>query len=429
MLAIDVSFDKMTSPIRNECDCMKRISVFFFCILTVIPGSLAESNPTAETPTDSTFQFRRISIDDKFPMGYQIKVADINTDGKLDVIALREGDDGLVAWYENPSWTSHRITPPTVIRPISMEISDIDGDDDLDIALAHDFDFNDSVEKGMVSWLEQGSDKNALWIPHLIDKEPMQHRLIWIDMDGDGKDELVSSPLLGVNATPSDFLKYPVRIKMSRVPDDPKASPWLTTVLYDKLHAIHGLMKVPDGVGKMGRVFTASYEGISILSLKDSKTDCTLWHEGSRKIEANHGSSEIALGAIGDETFYAAIEPRHGNEVAVYRGASTDLISVKPKRTVIDDRLQVGHGVHCADINQDGISEILAGDRGNNKSYYLFYATDRQASSWKKMTLDAGGMAGASCAVGDLDGDSDLDIVAVGSSTGNICLYENLMKP
>lgn len=38
--------------------------------------------------------------------GYQVVVADLNHDGKPDVIALASGMSELV-WYENPGWQRH----------------------------------------------------------------------------------------------------------------------------------------------------------------------------------------------------------------------------------------------------------------------------------------------------------------------------------
>ena len=43
--------------------------------------------------------------------GYQVVAADLNHDGKVDLIGLGSGADSLV-WYENPSWTPHVIVPP-----------------------------------------------------------------------------------------------------------------------------------------------------------------------------------------------------------------------------------------------------------------------------------------------------------------------------
>lgn len=402
---------------------MKRV------VLTLIGITVVFTVRAQDAGSEAPFRFEVVSIDEQFKGGYQVKIADVNADGAPDIIALREGSEGLVAWYENPAWTAHRITPESMERPISLAMKDIDGDGDLDMALAHDFDFSDSVEKGAVSWLEQGEDSKELWTPHFIDREPMQHRVLWLDLDADGIDELISAPLMGRGTSAPDYLQAPVRIKLSKIPADPKTEPWATTVLYDRLHVVHGVMGQPRTAGSPATLFAACYEGLSLLRYKQNEIECVPWHEGSQTQDITKGSSEIEAGTLDGAPFYAAIEPRHGNEVAVYLDGDVGNPRQKPKRIVIDDRIQVGHGLLCADLNGDGLSEILVGDRGENKSYYLYYTKDRTGSVWQRMTLDEGGMAGAGCAVADLDGDTDLDIVAVGSATGNIRMYVNRLTP
>src|SRR3954468_2366414 len=51
--------------------------------------------------------FDRIVIDADFPGGYQVEVADVNGDGKPDIVAVG-GSRG--AWYENPTWKKHYVT-------------------------------------------------------------------------------------------------------------------------------------------------------------------------------------------------------------------------------------------------------------------------------------------------------------------------------
>ena len=44
---------------------------------------------------------------------------------------------------------------------------------------------------------------------------------------------------------------------------------------------------------------------------------------------------------------------------------------------------------------------------------------------WNKSLLDEGGMAGAGCAIADLNGDGRLDVACIGTSTANLKWYEN----
>jgi hypothetical protein len=126
------------------------------------------------------------------------------------------------------------------------------------------------------------------------------------------------------------------------------------------------------------------------------------------------------VGRLGKERFLAAIEPWHGNQVAIYR-----LRANTWERQVIDASLVDGHTLQVADLDGDGDDEVIAGYRGGDHSVYLYHY-DRGAGTWSRQVLDQGGMGAAACAVVDLDGDGRPDIACIGSATANLKWYENL---
>src|SRR5260370_42564683 len=96
------------------------------------------------------------------------------------------------------------------------------------------------------------------------------------------------------------------------------------------------------------------------------------------------GYSDIAVGQIGKTRFLAAIESWHGNEVAVYtqRGAQWE-------RELIDTSLVDGHTIQVADLNGDGVDEIVAGFPGPPRSGYI-YRYDPATKRWTRSDLDNG---------------------------------------
>ena len=48
----------------------------------------------------------------KIPDGYQVAVADVNGDGRLDILGLSSAHN-VVEWYENPTWKPRSITTTT----------------------------------------------------------------------------------------------------------------------------------------------------------------------------------------------------------------------------------------------------------------------------------------------------------------------------
>ena len=93
--------------------------------------------------------------------GYQVVVADLNHDGKPDLIALASGLPELV-WYENPTWERHvivggqnRMINCAVVLP--------------DIVLASEFSNNAKQSPGVVSVLHPNGDPRQPWTIREID--------------------------------------------------------------------------------------------------------------------------------------------------------------------------------------------------------------------------------------------------------------------
>jgi hypothetical protein len=95
------------------------------------------------------------------------------------------------------------------------------------------------------------------------------------------------------------------------------------------------------------------------------------------------------------------------------------------RRRVIDDRLVESHALEVADLDGDGRDELVAGYRGKGRQLLLYRATDAAGRRWERTVLDDGDMATSGLWIADLNGDSRLDIVAIGSGSGNLKWYEN----
>jgi hypothetical protein len=124
------------------------------------------------------------------------------------------------------------------------------------------------------------------------------------------------------------------------------------------------------------------------------------------------------VGSSGGRRFLAAIEPWHGNQVAVYHDKGSDW-----QREVIDDTLVDGHTIVTGDLDGSRNDAIVAGFRAKPLRVYIYTSDGKQ---WNRQTLDDGGMGAAACAVADLNQDGKLDIACIGSATHNLKWYENL---
>lgn len=125
------------------------------------------------------------------------------------------------------------------------------------------------------------------------------------------------------------------------------------------------------------------------------------------------------MGHLGRQRFLATIEPFHGNQIAVYLETATGW-----QRAVIEDAMTNGHALAVGDLDGDGRDEIVGSFRGRDARVSVYRAADSSGSSWTRLVIDKGRVAGADCQIAALTADSRPDIVCSGASTGNVVLFE-----
>lgn len=396
--------------------------------------------------------FRRVVIDENFPGGYQVAVADLDGDGKPDILALGETPAGQIAWYRNPSWKRYPISADATRENIDFAVHDIDGDGELEIAVASDFRLHESTYGGTISWLKRKKSLDEPWEVHRIDAEPTTHRVRWADVDGDGKKELIAVPIVGPGAKAPTFDQVPARLILYRIPPSNLLDPWPKEVIDEALHVTHGLTVCDfDGDGR-DEILTASFEGVHLFDLEGSPENArwtkTRLCAGNQEGKRSRGSSEVSVGQLrGGRRFIATIDPWHGNEVVVHlpptvgtsgtesSASLTATPSALWERHVLDNSLTQGHALCTADFNGDGSDEIIAGFRGKGGGISIYCSTDESGRRWQKSVLDKGGIAAqgffvfhANVSDSPERGAALPDFVATGGATHNVHLYLNVTE-
>jgi hypothetical protein len=345
--------------------------------------------------------------------GYQVVVADLNRDGRPDVVALAS-DLTEIRWYQNPGWQPHLLVSG-IRDPISAAAWDVDGDGIPEIALAHGFSNVYAESAGIVSILTHDGDPARPWSVKEIDRLPTSHRLRFADVDGTGRKVLVNSPLSGPRAIAPDYRdRVPVVVY--------RPGEWKREVVSDSEEGVvHGLLSAAWEDGDRESLLVAGFLGVHALRFDGRAWTRSSVANGNPKPWPQSGSSEVAVGHLGRERFLATIEPWHGNEVVVYRKEANVW-----SRHVVDATLDDGHTLSAGDFDGDGRDELVAGERGGRRSVYLYRATNAEPVTWSKSPLDDGGMAAAGCAVADVNGDRRPDVVCIGTATANLKWYENV---
>lgn len=387
-----------------------RISTIAAVLLLFINSLKAEDQLIAFGPPGHGL--KRTVIDANMAGGYQVEMADVNGDGKLDIVAL---GNGTVAWYENPSWKK-RIVSDKSRTPgvISTATRDIDGDGKAEIAIAYEFEMNNPK----IGKLLMARQKGDGWVYEELGAFPSIHRLRWGDFDGDGKADLAVAPIFGESAKPPAFQEEGAKLEVLF------GGTLAGRSEIGRRPVTHAIGVVPWPEKNRNAILSASNEGIWRHRFIDDKWVSFKILVGAGGERPKTGASEIHYGKFADgRHFYATIEPWHGTDVVMQPERVPGSLELGP-RFVLDTTLKESHALCVADIDGDGTDEIFAGYRGPGKSVNAYRL---EGGQWVKKVVDSN-IAAQDLRSGDINGDGLADVVSVGGATHNVVLYEAVRR-
>ncbi len=211
-----------------------------------------------------------------------VKIVDLNADGKLDMIAMTYVESVfMVLRQDGPEqWTVVNEQTVTNLHE-GMDTGDIDGDGDLDVAT-----------NGY--WIQNpGGDLTGDWITHVIDEKWHNQDGDWsknatkttcYDFDGDGRVEILTSH--------SERAGYPVSLYRT---EDAEGGIWEEEVLLDSVAACHTLEVYDMDLDGDADIVT----GINAARAKDLAVDhFEVW------VLRNDGQQNFEPVVIGEEGIY-----------------------------------------------------------------------------------------------------------------------------
>jgi sugar lactone lactonase YvrE len=377
-------------------------------------------------------KFATVEIDTKIGVGYGLSIADVDGDGKQDILLVT---GTKVIWYENTGepkrWPRHVIAEKlTKLDHVCIAARDIDGDGKAEIAVGAGWQPSDTLHSGSVHVLVPPEDRTKPWRSVALPHEPTVHRMRFVAGPG-GRFDLVVAPLHGRGNRAG---KGPgVKLQIYSPPGQPGGE-WKIATIDDSLHVTHNFDPVQWDADPEEELLVASAEGINLFDRRKIG-EHTVWiktplagpHEGDREFR---GAGEVRLARhhkLGGRLL-ATVEPFHGNTLVVYSPIRPGTPRKLWRRTVVLDDMLQGHAIACADFNRDGTDEIVVGWRRTSGTLYgvrLVMPHDARAGRTTRIPIDSGGMACEDLRIADLDGDGYPDIVAAGRATQNLRVYFN----
>ena len=366
---------------------MKKLTLFIISLLIV---TIAIAQPS----------FTEHTIDGSYDGAYSVYATDIDGDGDMDILGASDWDNEITWWENNgtQSFTKHTIDG-AYSWATDVYAADMDGDGDIDVLgaafLAHD-----------ITWWE--NDGSQSFTKHTIDGNFNGARSVYAtDMDGDGDIDVLGAAYHDDDITwwendgSQNFTKHTIAGNF-----DGSISVYATDM---------------DGDGD-----------IDVLGAANDANDIAWWEndgaQGFTKYTIdgsfNSAISVYATDMDGDGDIDILGAAYTANDIVWWENNGVDSIGDKKftnKHTIIGNYTWVTD-VYAEDMDGDGDIDVLGTSRWDNN---ITWWENDGSQSFTKHTIDGNYNGAKSVYAEDMDGDGDIDVLGAAYSADEITWWEN----
>jgi hypothetical protein len=329
-----------------------------------------------------------------------VAVADVNNDGKTDVLAGTE-------WYEAPTWKKHDITKPATYKTTDYSQSF------LQYAMDVDQDgWTDLIRIGYpgepASWYQNPGKKKGYWKEHSVYTSVGNESPSFYDIDGDGRKDLVCN---------NSELKKVIWISAPAIKND---TTWTEHLISSD--TLRGTHKYTHGLGfgdmnLDGRIDVIYREGWWEAPADRKQPD---WNFHPADLGKECAQMYVMdLDEDGDQDVISSSAHNYG---IWWHEQIKSGDSIAWKHHDIFTEFSQSHGLRLADINGDGHPDLITGKRyyahnGGDPGaeepavIYWFEYKPGKVPLWTPHLIDNDSGAGLNFVVEDMNKDKRPDIV------------------
>ncbi|MBF0188290.1 MAG: VCBS repeat-containing protein, partial [Magnetococcales bacterium] len=325
-----------------------------------------------------------------------ITITDLDGDGDKDILYTSINSGNGVYWLKNDgnqNFTTQTIST-TAVYPYSVVVADMDGDGDKDIVAAYD------AQDDQVVWLQNDGSQNFTETVLFSSSTMTTNHVKVGDMDNDGDMDIVA---IGTKtATGFGHVTW-----LQNNGSQSFSDTTLTT---------------PSTTFRMARIVDLDKDGHRDMVVSSPANDAVYWFK-------NSGSSSFSLNTLTTNiTHPTALSIADGDkdgdlDIAVHTSSQGNLYWMENDGSQAFNPILVASGVgttstmRFSDLDGDGDRDMVVGLADGSIVWY-----GNQGSSGTAAFRDSGQSLGArdgsDVAVGDLDGDGDLDLFVANGQEG-----------